>query len=93
MFINWPDTLFNIEKGLGWYSGIHVGSDINYMMQGMSWSAGGHSKAMMHSAIRAWNIGQVIRFEGLRNLRQIPHAQNWAEYGYDYYEEMKRGSQ
>ena len=85
IFVVWAGESFDIQGMAGPYGGRHLGSDINYMMQGMSWAAKGEPLGMMNAAIAAWNVGQAVQRGGVRDLKQISHAQQWAEFGYSYY--------
>ena len=90
IFNGYNREVFSIYGMPGGYSGTHLGTDINYMMQGMSWAAGGYTRSTMHRAIEAWNTASFVQDVGggnftARNLLQISHAKYWADYGYSYY--------
>lgn len=81
----WSPKMFSVSGMPGYYAGHHFGGNINYMMQGMSWSAAGYSKYEMNSAIRLWNSVQGTAGGAPRNFLQIGPAIRWAEFGYDYH--------
>jgi hypothetical protein len=88
-------TVFDISGLPGNYSGIHLGSDINYMLQGMAWSAKGMPSWQLSAAIRAHNSaqfgGDVIGGNiSARNLIQIRHASQWAAFGRNYYQSRSK---
>lgn len=93
VFLLWAEQMFVVEGVPGAFGGRHLGTDINYMMQGMSWAAGGYSKPAMYGAVSGWNAAQGIMGQGVRNFSQIPHAGQWAEFGYEYYKLRKDDSQ
>ncbi len=79
---------------------VFKGSDINYYYQGLAAAARGGvgAQAAMNARIAAWNVGEYLIGDDLnwgRNqfdsgqLRQISPAQNWANQGFDFYQENK----
>ena len=84
-FNGYAEAVFSIEG----IAGRHLGTDINYMLQGMAWSMQGAPRWQMHSAVTQWNYAQGALGFGIRNFRQVPHAIRWADYGYDYHKNRK----
>jgi hypothetical protein len=82
-FILWSGEIFNVQSVQGLRNGRHLGNDINYLMQGMSWAAAGRPKWMLNAAVGAWNYGQAVWRMNPRDAFQVRQAQWWADYGYD----------
>ncbi|TXI44935.1 MAG: hypothetical protein E6Q50_17210 [Lysobacter sp.] len=90
---------FILPAELGDFGGAHQGSTINYFSQGMFWEAAGYPGSITNSAITAWNLrqaatgeysGDIGYIENIyRNFDQIPNAKGWAEFGRDFYRNMK----
>ena len=72
----------------------HMGSDINYYIQGFAHRAAGrdpdHAARIIGLEVRAWNAGQWIkRGASSRDIQQITPGMTWAKWGYtlaDIYE-------
>jgi hypothetical protein len=90
VMVAYQTQVFNISGLPGGYSGIHLGSDINYMLQGMAWTAKGIPMGYLNSAIEAHNFRQFMGDArsgnfSFRNIIQIQHAEQWADFGHSYY--------